>query len=86
MKFIGQKGQDRWIIDTIFNYKKNGYFIDLAATDGIKINNTYLIEKKLNWKGICIEPNPKYYKELKKNRNCIVINDGSENDTEIQFK
>mgnify|MGYP005647942007 CR=1 FL=1 len=26
MKFIGQKGQDEWIIDTIFNYKKGGYF------------------------------------------------------------
>ena len=40
LKFIGQKGQDEWIIDTIFKYKKNGYFIDLAATDGLKINNT----------------------------------------------
>ena len=88
MKFIGQKGQDEWIIDTIFKYKKNGYFIDLAASDGLKINNTLILEKQLNWNGICIEPNPIFYEELKKNRNCnlsnIVID--RKNDIEIDFR
>ena len=68
--YISQKGQDKWIIEDIFNFKKNGYFVDLAATDGIKINNTLILERELNWKGICIEPNPIYYKELVKNRIC----------------
>lgn len=88
MKFISQKGQDEWVIDTIFNYKKKGYFVDLAASDGIKINNTFLLEKELNWKGICIEPNPNYFKELKKNRNCILSNIvvDNENDKEIKFR
>ena len=72
MKFIGQKGQDEWVIDTIFNYKTGGYFVDLVATDGVAINNTLLLESELNWDGICIEPNPKYYDKLKKNRNCNV--------------
>tara|TARA_B110000858_G_C17620708_1_gene388852 strand:+ start:58 stop:735 length:678 start_codon:yes stop_codon:yes gene_type:complete len=87
-KFIGQKGQDEWIIDTIFKYKKNGYFIDLAATDGLKINNTLILEKALNWSGICIEPNPIYYEKLKKNRNCNVTNIvvDKENDIEIIFR
>ena len=88
MKFIGQKGQDEWIIDTIFEYKKNGYFVDLAATDGLKINNTLILEKQLNWNGICIEPNPIDYEKLKKNRNCnlsnIVID--RKNDIEIDFR
>ena len=35
-----------WVIDTIFNYKTGGYFVDLAATDGIAINNTLLLEKE----------------------------------------
>ena len=59
------------------NYKKKGYFIDLAATDGIHENNTYFLEKKLNWDGICIEPNKDFFNKLKKNRNvscfCEVI-------------
>ncbi len=88
MKFIGQKGQDEWVIDTIFKYKTDGYFVDLAASDGIKINNTLLLERELNWNGICIEPNPQYYKKLKKNRSCnitdIVVD--KDNDTEINFR
>ena len=88
MKFIGQKGQDEWIIETIFNYKTGGYFVDLAATDGVAINNTLLLETELNWDGICIEPNPKYYDKLKKNRNCnitdLVVDKA--NDIEIKFR
>jgi len=88
MNFIGQKGQDEWIIDTILKYQKNGYFVDLAATDGIKINNTLLLEQELGWNGICIEPNPNYYKLLKQNRKChltdIVID--KDNDSTIDFR
>ena len=72
--FFSGKGQDRWVIQDIFNYKKNGYFIDLAATDGILDNNTYLLEKKYNWEGIAIEPNPKFFSALKKKRKCICVN------------
>ena len=88
MKFIGQKGQDQWVIDTIFNYKTGGYFVDLAATDGVTINNTFLLERELNWDGICIEPNPKYYDKLNKNRNCNVIDIvvDKANDIEIKFR
>lgn len=87
-KFISQKGQDKWVINDVFNYKKNGYFVDLAATDGIKNNNTYLLEKNLNWKGICIEPNPKFHSNLRKNRKCLIYTDpiDGENDTVIDFR
>lgn len=88
MKFIGQKGQDEWVIDTIFKYKKNGYFVDLAASNGIHDNNTFLLEKELNWDGICIEPNPNSYIELKKNRNCNITNKAIDkaNNTEVDFR
>ena len=74
LKFLGEKGQDEFVIKEIFKYKKNGYFVDLAATNGVKHNNTYLLESKLNWNGICIEPNKKYFNDLKKNRKCHVNN------------
>ena len=66
MEYKSQKGQDEWVIKDIFNFKKNGYFIDLAASNGMNGNNTYIMETKLNWKGICIEPNPTYFERLKK--------------------
>ena len=75
--FFGNKDQDKWVVKEVMNYKKKGYFIDLAATDGIHENNTYFLEKKLNWDSICIEPNKDFFNKLKKNRNvscfCEVI-------------
>jgi len=72
--FFGNKEQDKWVIQEIFNYKKKGYFVDLAATDGIHENNTFVLEKRLGWKGICIEPNLSFFKSLKKNRKCHCVN------------
>ena len=73
-KYYGQKGQDKWVIKEVLNKKTNGFFLDTAATNGIKWNNTFILEKEYNWTGIAIEPNPYYYKHLVKNRNCITEN------------
>jgi FkbM family methyltransferase len=51
-----------------YNNKKNGYFIEIGANDGIKLSNTYLLEKEYNWKGICVEPIPNIFELLCKNR------------------
>lgn len=88
MKYKGQKGQDRWVIKDIFNLKKNGYFVDLAASSGIYGNNTYIMENNLNWNGICIEPNPTYFERLKKNRKCHLANYvvDKKNNQEVKFR
>ena len=68
-----QIGQDINVIK-YYNGKKDGYFLDIGATNGIDINNTYLLEKKYKWKGICVEPQEKYWRDLNKNRDCIKLN------------
>jgi FkbM family methyltransferase len=70
-----------------YNYKKGGYFIEIGASDGINLSNTYLLEKDYEWKGICIEPIPEKYNELLKNRKCICENEPiySSSDIEIEF-
>jgi len=73
--YFSTKDQDRWVIEDIFDYKTDGFFVDLAATTGIVDNNTFVLEKKYSWKGICIEPNNKFFTKLKKNRNAICLND-----------
>lgn len=75
-----QLGQDLWAM-SILN-KTNGYFIDIGACDGITHSNTYLLEKKYKWKGICIEANPETCAMLNSNRDCMCINalvDSSDN-------
>ena len=69
-KYKSQIGQDKYISEHIFNNKKNGFFIELGATDGIALSNTYYFEKELGWNGLVIEPNPNYKEQLDKNRSC----------------
>ena len=68
-----QFGQDLDVIE-YFKHKKNGYFIEIGATNGIDLSNTYLLEKKYNWNGICIEPQDSTYQDLIKNRDCHTDN------------
>jgi FkbM family methyltransferase len=69
-----QAGQDFWIYGECFNFKANGFFLDIGAHDGIHISNTYLLEKIFHWKGICIEANPTTFRSLSRNRNCKTVN------------
>ena len=50
------------------NYK-NGFYIEIGAFDGVNQSNTWFYEKELNWSGLLIEPNPKFFKKLTKYRN-----------------
>lgn len=61
--------QDSWIISNIFRYKKNLFFIDVGAYDGISNSNTILFEKFYNWRGLLFEPNKINYNQLLKFRN-----------------
>lgn len=86
MENYSQFGQDIHIINNIYNKKKNGYFVDIGAYDGVNMSNTYLLEKNYEWKGICVEGNPRYFKKLESirksiNVSCaIYINDNEELD------
>lgn len=74
MNYNSQIAQDKWVHSVLEN-KKNGYFIELGACDGLLYSNTLFFERSLNWNGICIEPNDIYFEQLKKNRKCNISND-----------
>jgi FkbM family methyltransferase len=71
--FYSQAGQDEWVLKKTQN-KKNGYFIDIGAYNGIEYSNSFYLEKNLGWEGICIEPDKNNYEKLIKARNCICKN------------
>jgi FkbM family methyltransferase len=71
MKSNSQAGQDDYVISKL-NNKKNGYFVELGAGDGVYLSNTYKLEKDYNWTGLLIEPSFKFY-EISKHRSCKAI-------------
>ena len=46
----------------------SGVFLEMGACDGVLYSNTKLLEEKLNYTGILIEPGIGFYKKLIKNR------------------
>ncbi|SHM61135.1 FkbM family methyltransferase [Flavobacterium saccharophilum] len=72
--YFSQYKQDQFLDKVLFNKKKNGFFIDVGAHDGVTISNSIFFEKYRSWKGICIEPNPIIYDKLVKNRSSVNLN------------
>jgi len=64
-----QLGQDLWVLEKL-NWKQGGFFVEFGATDGVLLSNTWLLEKSFQWQGICAEPNPKFFEQLRRNRTC----------------
>jgi FkbM family methyltransferase len=62
-----QIGQDLAVLK-FYNNKRDGFFIEIGASDGIGLSNTYLLETQYGWKGICVEPIPYIFEYLKNNR------------------
>lgn len=84
--YKSQFGQDQ-ILNQLFQNKKHGVFVDIGAHDGITLSNSYFFEKELEWTGLCIEPLPKVFEQLKKNRSCIVVEGAAwSEDTTKQFR
>jgi len=71
--YISQAGQDLWVFGEAFNEKRDGYFVDLGAHIGICISNTYLLERKYNWRGICVDADPDTFVKLKQNRRAVCV-------------
>ncbi len=70
--YKGQYRQDQFV-DLYFNGKKDGYFVDIGAWDGITFSNSYFLENQ-GWNGILIEPNPLLSSGLQTNRKGIIEN------------
>ena len=65
-KYYSQFGED-CLLWEFFQYRKEGFYIDVGAFDGIHLSNTYSFEQK-GWNGICIEPNPVMFGYCRENR------------------
>lgn len=73
-KSLSEVGQDFWVFGEVFNGKRNGYFIEIGAADGVSLSNTFLLEQRYHWRGLCIEANPLFFKDLKRIRSATCLN------------
>jgi len=60
------------LVSTVLKHQQGGFFIDLASNDAVRISNTFALESKYGWNGLCIEPNPVYWHALSY-RKCITV-------------
>jgi len=59
----------------LFNGKKNGFFVEIGAFNGVRYNDSYTLEQHYNWQGILVEPDPEVFKDLRQFRpNAILCN------------
>tara|TARA_Y100001978_G_C23658317_1_gene417259 strand:- start:528 stop:1328 length:801 start_codon:yes stop_codon:yes gene_type:complete len=65
--------QDIFVLSEL-NFKKNGFFVEFGAADGLLCSNTFLLEKKFNWNGILSEPAFFWIDKLKENRSTNISN------------
>jgi len=66
-----QLKQDVFVLIQL-NFKRNGFFVEFGATDGIGLSNTYLLEKQYGWSGILAEPAACWHSALARNRNAKI--------------
>ena len=52
--------------------KRNGFFVEFGACDGLLISNTLILEREFGWRGILSEPSRAWRSEIQKNRNCVI--------------
>jgi FkbM family methyltransferase len=80
IKFYGQLGIDKVIYERYFQNKKNGFFVECGALDGVWSSSCLFFERHLGWSGVNIEAYPPHFEKLKLNRpmaeniNCALSN------------
>jgi FkbM family methyltransferase len=69
-----QLRQDLFVLSEL-GFKRNGYFVEFGATNGVDLSNTHLMEAKFGWDGILAEPAKIWHSSLKNNRSAAIETD-----------
>jgi FkbM family methyltransferase len=69
-----QFNQDLWMYHNLFKCMDGpGRYLDIGAHEPQKLSSTWLLDKCLNWEGICIEANPGLAASFAGKRSCTVV-------------
>jgi hypothetical protein len=73
-KNFSQVYQDMFVL-SMLNGKRNGTFLEIGGADPFKGNNTALLEKDFDWKGVSLEYDQKFIENYRDNRSANLIHD-----------
>jgi FkbM family methyltransferase len=71
MRSRAQFFQDLWVLFEL-GERRNGYFVEFGAADGVHASNSWLFETELGWNGILAEPGRSWREALHRNRRCHI--------------
>ena len=71
----------------MLEWKRNGFFVEFGATNGVDLSNTFMLEKDFGWTGILAEPGRNWHRELLKNRAASISTEcvWGQNGMELEF-
>ena len=71
MRSHSQLFQDLLVV-FLLRGKRNGFFVEFGATDGVGLSNTVVLERDFQWNGILAEPARCWHAALKTNRRSTI--------------
>jgi FkbM family methyltransferase len=66
-----QHFQDLWVIHETQG-RRDGYFVEFGALDGVIYSNSFALEQILGWNGIVAEPSRIWHDQIREKRTCAV--------------
>lgn len=84
--FESQLGQD-CLVDTVFDGKTNGIFVEIGVGNGKDISNTYFLEKYRDWTGLLCEPALRFHDSIRQDREATLVDRAvyDQSDLELEF-
>jgi FkbM family methyltransferase len=65
--------QDEWVLRAT-RFRTAGYFVEIGGHDGVANSNTAVLERNFGWRGLIVEPNPKWFAKVCENRRSLPVN------------
>ena len=69
---LDKEAAEKKLVRDYFNNKKQGVFVDVGGNDPVAVTSqSWHLEDQLQWRGVVVEPNPKFLQQCREKRRAI---------------